>query len=124
MERATDAPKEADDTISPRVSRTMSDAAKVDKSGNQIVEQSTLADDVEKQSDTESLQAGVQRAEILRKGWTKKGLYTAFVGYVRGREHYGITLSVLTRTLVQSVHRNTRNQLWRLLHPGLCPVHH
>lgn len=83
MDRAAEVSKVADDSISPHASHTTSNTATLDKSGNKIVEQSTSADDVEKQSDTQSLQAGVQRAEILRKGWTKKGLYTAFVGYVR-----------------------------------------
>ncbi|KAE8149859.1 major facilitator superfamily domain-containing protein [Aspergillus avenaceus] len=36
--------------------------------------------DVENPPDAQNLQAGVQRAEFLRKGWTKRGLYTAFVG--------------------------------------------
>ncbi|KAB8222326.1 major facilitator superfamily domain-containing protein [Aspergillus novoparasiticus] len=80
MDRATEVSTEADDSISPHASHTMSNTPKLDKSGNKVVEQSTSADDVEKQSDIQSLQAGVQRAEILRKGWTEKGLYTAFVG--------------------------------------------
>ncbi|GAB1196234.1 hypothetical protein APSETT444_005502 [Aspergillus pseudonomiae] len=80
MDRVTDTSKEAEDSISPHASHTMSEVTNLDKSGNQIVAEATSADDVEKQSDTQSLQAGVQRAEILRKGWTKKGLYLAFVG--------------------------------------------
>jgi hypothetical protein len=32
-------------------------------------------------SDSERLQAGVRRAEMLRKGWTRQGLIMAFTGY-------------------------------------------
>lgn len=81
MDRVAETSKEAEDSISPHAYHTMSEVTNLDKSGNQIVAEATSADDVEKQSDTQSLQAGVQRAEILRKGWTKKGLYMAFVGY-------------------------------------------
>ncbi|KAB8262943.1 major facilitator superfamily domain-containing protein [Aspergillus pseudonomiae] len=80
MDRVAETSKEAEDSISPHAYHTMSEVTNLDKSGNQIVAEATSADDVEKQSDTQSLQAGVQRAEILRKGWTKKGLYMAFVG--------------------------------------------
>ena len=31
-------------------------------------------------SDSESLQAGVRRAEMLRKGWTRQGLIITFTG--------------------------------------------
>ncbi|CEN60710.1 Putative Siderophore iron transporter mirA [Aspergillus calidoustus] len=34
----------------------------------------------EEHSDSESLQAGVRRAEMLRKGWTKQGLIVTFTG--------------------------------------------
>ncbi|KAF1815343.1 siderophore iron transporter mirA [Eremomyces bilateralis CBS 781.70] len=43
------------------------------------VEKSNLTSN-EELSDLESLQAGVQRAEILRKGWTKQGLIVTFIG--------------------------------------------
>lgn len=32
--------------------------------------------------ETESLQAGVRRAEMLRKGWTRQGLIITFTGYL------------------------------------------
>lgn len=35
----------------------------------------------EEASDSESLQAGVRRAEMLRKGWTRQGLIITFTGY-------------------------------------------
>ncbi len=37
----------------------------------------------DKTSDSESLQAGVHRAEMLRKGWTRQGLIITFTGYAR-----------------------------------------
>ncbi|KAF5855057.1 hypothetical protein ETB97_010140 [Aspergillus alliaceus] len=59
----------------------MSEPGNLSKFGGHVVERPTSADDVEKQSVLQSVQAGVQSAEILRKGWTKKGLYMAFVGF-------------------------------------------
>ena len=39
--------------------------------------------DPERVPDAASLQAGVQRADILRNTWSKQGLIMAFVGYNR-----------------------------------------
>ncbi|KKK25630.1 siderophore iron transporter mirA [Aspergillus rambellii] len=44
-----------------------------------VSEKPAIADRDER-SNSESLQAGVQRAEMLRKGWTKQGLILAFTG--------------------------------------------
>lgn len=38
-------------------------------------------DNLEKQSTVSSIQAGVQRADLLRKSWTKQGLVIVFTGY-------------------------------------------
>ena len=38
-------------------------------------------DNLEKQSTVSSIQAGVQRADLLRKSWTKQGLVVVFTGY-------------------------------------------
>lgn len=35
----------------------------------------------EESSDSDSLQAGVRRAEMLRTGWTRQGLIITFTGY-------------------------------------------
>lgn len=44
-----------------------------------VVEQPTHTRETHEQ-DAESLQEGVKRAEMLRKGWTKKNLIMAFAG--------------------------------------------
>ncbi|RHZ61435.1 uncharacterized protein CDV56_104191 [Aspergillus thermomutatus] len=44
------------------------------------VEQTMAKVDLQRDPDPKNLQAGVQRAEMLREGWTKQGLVVAFVG--------------------------------------------
>ena len=38
---------------------------------------------LEKQPSMSSIQAGVQRAEMLRRSWTKQGLFVVFAGCVK-----------------------------------------
>ncbi|CAG8017199.1 unnamed protein product [Penicillium salamii] len=49
---------------------------------NANVEAGSNDDSLEKQPSMSSIQAGVQRAEILRRSWTKKGVIIVFTGYV------------------------------------------
>ncbi|KAH8425115.1 uncharacterized protein LDX57_002864 [Aspergillus melleus] len=55
--------------------------------------------DSERASDPGSLQAGVQRADILRNTWSKQGLITAFVGYESGSRNRRPSILITHLTL-------------------------
>jgi hypothetical protein len=54
-------------------------------------------DNLEKQSTLSSVQAGVQRADVLRKSWTKQGLIVVFTGCVTVADYMDFRLTLHDR---------------------------